>query len=361
MAGRSPSTPLRTRGHDRGFSLLELLIALVLGLFVLGALIQTFSAFRQSSRLVDAQAQVQEASRFAAETLARSMRAAGDLGCVGVDNLENQTTEDSLLEPLAGADNVGPYDLPGSAKIGPSDNVTITRMLSPPMRLADNVTSTDNLKVEVVEPNALETGPLPPVLPGQLEENLAVITDCSDADLFQITSSNPAAGDWTRTCGSTNVATSINQNCGASANVPLSAEYNQTNTIVRVVRQDTFSIDDLTGGPHLARVRNPFFPGNINQAMIPNVVDMQVFYGIGGADGVADSYVPAGGVGDFADVVSLRIFLLIRSREDNVVDQPQSLRYIDASSANQDLATLTMPTRHFYRVVVQTISRRDRS
>ena len=334
-----------------------MLIALVLGLFVLGALIQTFSAFRQSSRLVDAQAQVQEASRFAAETLARSMRAAGDLGCVGVDNLENQTTEDSLLEPLAGADNVGPYDLPGSAKIGPSDNVTITRMLSPPMRLTNRMRRRgNNTAVQVVEPNALEAGP-----PGQLEENLAVITDCSDADLFQITSSNPAAGDWTRTCGSTNVATSINQNCGASANVPLSAEYNQTNTIVRVVRQDTFSIDDLTGGPHLARVRNPFFPANINQAMIPNIVDMQVFYGIGGADGVADSYVPAGGVGDFADVVSLRIFLLIRSREDNVVDQRQRLRYIDASSTNQDLATLTMPTRHFYRVVVQTISRRDRS
>ena len=360
MAGRSPSTPLRTRGHDRGFSLLELLIALVLGLFVLGALIQTFSGFRQSSRLVDAQAQVQEASRFAAETLARSMRAAGDLGCVGVDNLENQTTEDSLLEPLAGADNVGPYDLPGSAKIGPSDNVTITRMLSPPMRLADNVTSTDNLKVEVVEPNALETGP--PVQPGKLEENLAVITDCSDADLFQITSSNPTAGDWARTCGSANVATSINQNCSPGPNVPLSKKtWKDSNTIVRVIRQDTFSIDDLTGGPHLARVRNPFFLGNINQAMIPNVVDMQVFYGIGGADGVADAYVPAGGVGDFADVVSLRIFLLIRSREDNVVDQPQSLRYIDASSANQDLATLTMPTRHFYRVVVQTISRRGRS
>jgi type IV pilus assembly protein PilW len=229
------------------------------------------------------------------------------------------------------------------------------------MRLAADVTNPgDNTTVQVVEPNELKDGPDP----GQLEENLAVITDCSKADLFQITSSNPRAGNWARECGSTNVATSINRTPCAGGNVPLvplsTDGYAESNTIVRVIRQDTFRVQELTDGPNLARERNRFFPNNNNQGIIPNIVDMQVFYGIGGADGVADSYVPAGGVGDFNTVVSLRIFLLVRSRDDNVVDQPQTLRYIDASSTNQDLAPLTMPTRHFYRVVVHTISLRER-
>lgn len=63
---------------SRGFSLVELMIAIVLGLVVMGGVISIFVANRQAFRVSENMAHVQENARVAFELLARDLREAGE-------------------------------------------------------------------------------------------------------------------------------------------------------------------------------------------------------------------------------------------------------------------------------------------
>lgn len=65
-----------------GLSLVELMIAMVIGLVLLLGLMQVFAASRTASRLSEGLARVQENGRFAMDFLQRDLRMAGHFGCV---------------------------------------------------------------------------------------------------------------------------------------------------------------------------------------------------------------------------------------------------------------------------------------
>ena len=67
--------------HTLGFSLIELLVAMVLGLFLMTGVISAFISAKQSYAQQDALGQMQENARFALEMLARDTRMAGFGGC----------------------------------------------------------------------------------------------------------------------------------------------------------------------------------------------------------------------------------------------------------------------------------------
>ncbi|MGH8081773.1 MAG: PilW family protein [Lysobacter sp.] len=76
-----PSNCRRAATAQRGLSLIELMIALLLsGVLMLG-LIQIFSASRASYALAHGAARVQESARFAFDVLQRDLRQAGQFGC----------------------------------------------------------------------------------------------------------------------------------------------------------------------------------------------------------------------------------------------------------------------------------------
>lgn len=68
--------------HMAGLSLVEMMIALVIGLLVMLGVIQIFSASQSASRLSEGASRVQENARFALEFLERDLRMAGHMGCV---------------------------------------------------------------------------------------------------------------------------------------------------------------------------------------------------------------------------------------------------------------------------------------
>jgi len=65
-----------------GMSLVELMIAMVIGLIVMLGVVQVFSASREAYRLSEGLARVQENSRFAMDSLQRDLRMAGHFGCI---------------------------------------------------------------------------------------------------------------------------------------------------------------------------------------------------------------------------------------------------------------------------------------
>lgn len=84
------AVPLRIRGAVAGFTLIELMIAMVLGLIVIAGIISVFLAGQQSFRSTTALAEVQDSSRIAFELMARDIREAGLTGCDSfVGNVSN--------------------------------------------------------------------------------------------------------------------------------------------------------------------------------------------------------------------------------------------------------------------------------
>ncbi|KAF1016366.1 MAG: hypothetical protein GAK31_01864 [Stenotrophomonas maltophilia] len=66
----------------RGLSLIELMIAMVIGLVLMLAVVQIFIASRAASQLSEGAARTQENARFALDFLQRDLRMAGHFGCV---------------------------------------------------------------------------------------------------------------------------------------------------------------------------------------------------------------------------------------------------------------------------------------
>ncbi|MGH8117365.1 MAG: PilW family protein, partial [Rhodanobacteraceae bacterium] len=85
------------RRHATGFTLVELMVAMVLGLIVIAGVTSVFLAGQQSFRTNGALADVQDSSRIAFELMARDIRQAGLTGCNSTndriaDILNNQST-----------------------------------------------------------------------------------------------------------------------------------------------------------------------------------------------------------------------------------------------------------------------------
>lgn len=69
------------RVRQRGLTLLELMISLVLGLILVGGIVSVVTANSQINRSTQALSQLQESARMAFELLARDIREAGGTGC----------------------------------------------------------------------------------------------------------------------------------------------------------------------------------------------------------------------------------------------------------------------------------------
>ncbi|MGN6738312.1 prepilin-type N-terminal cleavage/methylation domain-containing protein [Dyella sp.] len=86
--GRKPGRSA-SQGSARGFTLIELMIALVLGLVVIGGVISVFLAGQRSYATNKALGDVQDSTRVAFEMMARDIRVAGLTGCDNSGRIAN--------------------------------------------------------------------------------------------------------------------------------------------------------------------------------------------------------------------------------------------------------------------------------
>lgn len=115
-----------------GISLIEVMIAMVIGLVLMLGVIQVFSASREASQLAAGAARAQENARFALEFLQRDIRMAGHFGCVNdqahfvknqgdpVVNIAAATTGSG--HPLDFSVSVQGYEAPST---GPTNSLTL--------------------------------------------------------------------------------------------------------------------------------------------------------------------------------------------------------------------------------------------
>jgi type IV pilus assembly protein PilW len=71
--------------RQRGLSLIEILVSLMISLFLIAGVIQLFISSKQTYRSYDALSRLQENGRFALEAMSRDVRMAGFTGCPRVN------------------------------------------------------------------------------------------------------------------------------------------------------------------------------------------------------------------------------------------------------------------------------------
>ncbi|MGE4457986.1 MAG: PilW family protein [Stenotrophomonas sp.] len=92
------------RRHSGGFSLIELMIALVLGLLVLGAAFVVFQSNQNSYRANEGLNRIQESARVAFEVMSQDIRSAGGSACSTASVVETSGAQSSAFRdtPITG-------------------------------------------------------------------------------------------------------------------------------------------------------------------------------------------------------------------------------------------------------------------
>ena len=95
------------RAQNRGFGLIEIMIALVLGLVLVLGITQIFASSRQTSLVQDASATLQEDARYVLTRMTQDLRMAGMFGCLSL-------ASGSINNVPADFDNPISWDAPSS-------------------------------------------------------------------------------------------------------------------------------------------------------------------------------------------------------------------------------------------------------
>jgi len=276
---------------QQGVSLVELMVAMALSLVLLAGVVQIYVGSKQSFNVNDSLSRVQENARVAMDFLARDIRMADFWGCVtGATNLNNDVNGggslDITLGGLSGSDNGG---------LNGSDSIRLQGAYGSGIIIEAPFMNTNAAALHVSADNGLS------------QSDIVMVSDCSSADIFQISNANPD------TSGTVDHNTG-NATSPGNATGDLSKVYAGDAELYKV-RSVTYSIQAGPNGEP-ALFRND---GTNNLELVNGVENMQVFYGEDTSNTqTADYYVPAGDVTDMENVVSVKIVLLLRSHLDNV-------------------------------------------
>ena len=139
---------------QHGLSLVELMIALLLGLLITAAATQMLLTTKNAYRMQDDISRLQENGRFAVELLSHDIRMAGYMGCANISRLDiniiaNDASDwDDLNSSnfLLGYDNVTAGNSVG-AKAG-SDYIQIRGASGGGVRLYPELTDNANIKIK---------------------------------------------------------------------------------------------------------------------------------------------------------------------------------------------------------------------
>ena len=199
---------------NRGFSLIELMIALALGLVVTAGIVQLFVGNNQTYTVLQGQSRLQEGARYAMDFIAESSRAAGYFGCdPDADRISHTLKtpdtwanmfEMDITSPVAGFDYTGNGgsgigDWTPSAAILPRVGAATTSPFpANGLTISDVEPNTDILvlrRIEtpgeriaaIVQPT---TNPIPIIDDGDnplAVDDFAVVSNCEQAAVFRVT------------------------------------------------------------------------------------------------------------------------------------------------------------------------------
>lgn len=360
-------------GNQFGFSLVELMVALALGLVLMFGAVQVFTASKQTYRVNEAMSRLQENARFAMDILTRDIRQAGFMGCSSlVSNSHNGLqTVPASFNPGAGIEG---WDATGTAygsfqiSIGdaPKDAsasgwTTAAGSGSSLDANTDSMPNSDIIRVWRAEDelavinNVTGTPPVVNATPFDSpvqSGDLLLLTDCATSDWVQACSAGSGAG--------TTVDYTLSSTCTPGNKGTLTLATAAAGQLFKLEGTTYFvgkNANDAANPPALFRrpLGNQAI-GGAREELIEGVEALQILYGEDtDSDRVANRYVVADNVGNWANVVSVRLSLLMVSLEDNLTASTQTFQFNGAQVQAPD------PDRRLRYVLTSTVTLRNRA
>lgn len=313
----------------RGLSLVELLVAITLSAILMGGAITLFVNNRDTYRTTNDLSRLQETGRFAFDMMIQDIRMAGHFGCADrIDTVENDTlaAANSLVDPtnpIEGLDSAGNWQ-PSSAAapagiVAGTDGITLRYLSGSMADLPAPGNGTPDHQVvawDNTDPTAIQIT-LDAAANDFSANQVVGISNCGGANIFQVSAAAPTATILV-------------------AGDPLSRIYepsvNNKPMLAPYVGVRYFIANSPSGsGPSLFRSSiDPVTLGEIPVELFEGVESLQLLYGEDTTapipDGTPDTYVNATGVGNWQNVVSVRIGILVRSVDERGQDT-NSLSY----------------------------------
>ena len=306
--------PGSLRRRERGVTLVELLVALVLGLLLTAGMIQVFVGNRTTFEFNDSLSRIQENARFTLDHIAYSARMGGYKGCLSDVAVYNNLTggaddfRDNIDLGVEGYDANGssvgwtpglPAELAGLVRAG-SDVLVVrsvgggaTPLVSP---------FTDGSQLFVAPGHDLGEG------------EILVVADCQKASVFQATDIAGGGANIVHADTGSFVPGNAVADWDAEQDYGLGAELSRLQTLAFYVgtRND--------GRPALFQLRLTAAGAAASftaEELAADVETLQVRYGIDSdSNGDVDELVSANAVLDWRRVVSVEVSLLARAADE---------------------------------------------
>ena len=333
----------------RGFSLVELMVAITLALIVTTGVLSVFVGSRTAFNSTSGTAELTDGGRFALNFLSNAVRGAGYMGCATSPNVQGILNAGATPLALSFNQALGGFEA-NNTGVGQAYAVA-----APPVAADGNVghwiggldatlaglpvTNSDVLVVRSTPQNAQVSyvsvivdgaNTLTVNTQGSLQAGqIAVVSDCYKAVAFQITSVTPGANAVV-----THNAGGVPGNSTASFG-PLSfsagTQVTPVDTVVYYIGpgadgDSALFVDDLNAVP---------FTGPAE--LVPDIEAMQVLYGLDtNTTQTVSEYVTADQVADFNTVMSVKVAVLAASA-------PGSAKTAVANTFNLLGTTVTAP------------------
>lgn len=298
-----------------GLTLVELMIAMVLGLVVVAGVVSIFLAGQQSFRTNDALADVQDSSRVAFELMARDIREAGLTGCNSVNGrvvnvtaaFNNSTTPpwwSDWNNVIRGFDQASSDPaLTGTSALKTANTLELISAASPPSAIASDTTGTSFTLYQKT--------------PYLQDGDLAMVCSPAQAALLQV--GYTAGGTTVSYDGKGNCSTNLGYpNLGCAGTSP-DYTYPPNSLISKVTAVDWYVGSNDVGTTSLYRMalqNNAGTPTPTAQEMVRDVTSMQIAYLNPNVAAIADNFQTAAVISShnaWAGVTAVRVTLHMES------------------------------------------------
>jgi type IV pilus assembly protein PilW len=369
------------RRHQRGLSLVELMIGMVLGLLLAGAVLQVYLSTKMTFNTQDQKSVLEESGRYALEVVARDVRMAGLTGCnsrfmPGAPALPVRNhLNGGAAFPYVFTAAVGGFEAQGS---GPGATLALGATNPAPggnwnAALPAQIAALAIPGSDVIVLGGLSAQTWPLVDPFSQGAQIFVqsgndfvvgdvlfVTDCSQGIVFQATGV-AAAGGKTNVVGAKGGLAQPGNADPISEQGPNGGAFRHGAMAARAVSLAYFVGRAANGTPALYRAS--LLPDAANAAsrvlrteeLITDIESMQVLYGVD-ADGDfdIDAYRTAAAVVDWNTVRTVRIAFLARADSSTLTSNDTATYLMLGTTVNP------VDDRRQRRVFEMTISLRNR-
>lgn len=341
----------------RGFSVVELMVAMAISLLLLTGVVSIFVSSKSSYETNERFSRIQENGRFALDAIIGDLRASGFVGCARQPTYLSTSLNSSgtlqwnfLAGPVTGFQATGantwvPTMDASIASPSSGSDVVVARV---PMRervslplTADMGSPTATMQVAAGSSKGVRTG------------DIAMAYSCEAISVFQVSGYDSATG-----------VISHDASAGSPGNANNTVNYTYRQAVTSVVPVETVAYY-IAPATRVTDAADPAPAGttslwrrrgmNATEELVEGIEQIQVQYGVDTTgDVIVDEYRTANLVTDWNDVISVSVALLVRSLEQYGTETDQrSYTLLDT--------TVTAPADRYLReVFTATASIRNR-